>query len=304
MNAPHTALPPNTPVTSSADMYLSSDSYGQFDQEHRNAGSFGAIVIAADQEEIDVIDPAVDEYIFTAQCSDMRDVGIDMGDGLIEHKDTKRGSFLVTPPDTAVRFRIPECHEVKFMTMPRETVDALLDEAGVTDSCFAPHYAGGKGYVPKPHLTTMVDWLWNVANRTLPHQGLDLDGLTLQFLAQAACSEMLSPLGADVAEDNRIARVVDYVEAHFGAPLTVAELAAVACLSPAHFSRVFKETKGEAVWSYVQRRRCERVHEALVTSEASLAQIAHDCGFSNQAHMTRAFRARFGVTPGAVRRGN
>ncbi|RMB02007.1 AraC family transcriptional regulator [Eilatimonas milleporae] len=101
--------------------------------------------------------------------------------------------------------------------------------------------------------------------------------------------------------DPRIARVLDYIEVHFGEGLTVAELADVACLSPGHFSRLFKASIGDAVWTYVQSRRCERAKEMLLTTQSTLSDIAYACGFAHQGHFTQCFRKQFDVTPGQVR---
>lgn len=102
--------------------------------------------------------------------------------------------------------------------------------------------------------------------------------------------------------DPRIVRAINYVEAHYGKPLTKAKLAAVACLSPSHFSRIFKATTGVSVWTYVNRCRCERAKEMLLTTQEPIAEIAYRCGFANQAHLTRCFKEAFDFTPAVVRR--
>jgi hypothetical protein len=57
---------------------------------------------------------------------------------------------------------------------------------------------------------------------------------------------------------DRLTRVRDYIEAHLDDRLTLTELAGVACLSPYHFSRSFKEAVGIGPQRYVMRRRLER----------------------------------------------
>jgi AraC family transcriptional regulator len=59
---------------------------------------------------------------------------------------------------------------------------------------------------------------------------------------------------------------------------------------------------GEPPHTYVLRRRLERAREALQTSDEPLLAIALRLGFSDQPHLTRLFRRRFGVPPGAFRR--
>ena len=131
-------------------------------------------------------------------------------------------------------------------------------------------------------------------------EGLSIAALGLVF-GRGIEAALMVQIGS---EDARIARATEYAETHIGKTISVAELAAVACLSPGHFSRTFKATTGEAVWAYVQRRRCERARDMLLATKKPIAQIAFDCGFANQAHLTRQLSARFGTTPRAIRRGN
>ena len=167
---------------------------------------------------------------------------------------------------------------------------------------FAEHYLTGKDFAPQPALQTLMDRLWKMSVFSSPQSSLYFDGLMLQFVAETARSKALSPIAPDRPEDARIARAIEYAEAHLSEALTVAELAGVACLSAGHFSRAFKATTGEAVWSYVQRRRGERAMEMLQYTDRPIVEIAHACGFAHQGHMTACFRRQFGVTPGQVRR--
>lgn len=100
----------------------------------------------------------------------------------------------------------------------------------------------------------------------------------------------------------RLARVLDYVETRLGDPITLSALAAVAQLSPFHFSRVFKRQMGETPYQYVSARRIDRAARLLREGEIALADLALACGFSSQAHFTAAFTKALGVPPGRYRR--
>jgi len=99
----------------------------------------------------------------------------------------------------------------------------------------------------------------------------------------------------------RLKRVCDYVEAHHDNRLTLVDLASVACLSPSHFSRSFKQAVGVGPQRYVARRRLERAKTLMRRTRQPLALIAQEPGFADQSHLTSAFRREIGVTPGHFR---
>jgi transcriptional regulator GlxA family with amidase domain len=99
----------------------------------------------------------------------------------------------------------------------------------------------------------------------------------------------------------RIRRVQEYVEGHVEEVRTLDELAEVAGLSRYHFARRFRDEVGEPPWAFVRRVRDERARTLLRGGRAP-AEVAHEAGFADQAHLTRALRARYGQTPGQIRR--
>jgi AraC family transcriptional regulator len=111
-----------------------------------------------------------------------------------------------------------------------------------------------------------------------------------------------STLPSEGLSPERLLRVMEYIEAHLTSELSVAELAAVACLSPYHFGRMFRRSTGESVHRYVTRRRIERSQELLRTSVLSLAEIAEGVGFTDQSRFTNVFKRHLQMTPGAYRR--
>jgi AraC family transcriptional regulator len=99
----------------------------------------------------------------------------------------------------------------------------------------------------------------------------------------------------------RLERVRDYVEAHLDDDLSLTVLADIACLSPYHFSRSFKQATGAGPQRFVIQRRIERAKRLLRQTGRPLALIALETGFADQSHLTLVFRREMGVTPGRYR---
>jgi AraC family transcriptional regulator len=135
----------------------------------------------------------------------------------------------------------------------------------------------------------------------------DVDRLLADSLIAALVMRVAQRFGAPVPASlpdlprRRLRRVLDYIEASLERDLTLAELAGVACLSPSHFSRAFKQAVGTGPHRYTVHRRVERAKDLLRNPENTLAGIAAATGFADQSHFTAAFRREVGLTPGRFR---
>ena len=100
----------------------------------------------------------------------------------------------------------------------------------------------------------------------------------------------------------QILRVRAYIDSNLHRTIHIRDLSAIARRSPAHFSRKFKLAVGESPHTYVVKRRLERACHLMMTSAASLSEIALSVGFSDQAHLCRLFRQAFAQSPASWRR--
>lgn len=157
-----------------------------------------------------------------------------------------------------------------------------------------------------PRLTTLAELLWEEAANGGKRGKLYAEGLSLALLG--LLMEEHGALGrADARSRPRLANsarvlIRDYIEQHFAAELSVDHLAALLQMSPAHFSRAFKETFGSSPHAYVMDRRISAARLILRAERSrSLAEVAASLGFSSQSHFTEAFKRRMGVTPGRWR---
>ncbi|WP_246612646.1 helix-turn-helix domain-containing protein [Paractinoplanes bogorensis] len=102
--------------------------------------------------------------------------------------------------------------------------------------------------------------------------------------------------------NRRLLRARDAIDRAYAEPLDVRAIAAVAFLSPAHFSRCFRATFGETPHRYLQRRRIERSMFLLGRTDRSVTDICCDVGFTSLGTFSRTFRRIVGQTPSAYRR--
>ncbi len=91
--------------------------------------------------------------------------------------------------------------------------------------------------------------------------------------------------------------VGDYVREHLSAPISLDELAAVAALSPYHFSRTFHRATGQTPNGFVIARRMERAAYLLRHTRFTVAHIAEEVGYRSVRHFALLFRRRMGRSP-------
>jgi len=97
-----------------------------------------------------------------------------------------------------------------------------------------------------------------------------------------------------------IARVRDFLDSHLVGETDLAELASIAGLSRSHFIRAFRKETGLTPHAYLVDRRFRAASKLLERGEAP-GDVAAACGFFDQSHLNRVFKARMGVTPGIYR---
>ena len=97
-------------------------------------------------------------------------------------------------------------------------------------------------------------------------------------------------------------QVLDYIAINYGDNILLEDMAAQANLSPAHFSRLFKQTIGQSPYQFLMAYRVEQAKKMLGKPNALMIDIALYCGFSDQAHFSRTFKKIEGLTPKQYRK--
>jgi AraC-like DNA-binding protein len=106
---------------------------------------------------------------------------------------------------------------------------------------------------------------------------------------------------APVPPARHLLRAKDLADARYSEPLDVAAMARAARLSPAHFSREFRQAFGETPHQYLLTRRLERAAALLRTTDWSVADICVAVGLTSVGSFTTSFGRMFGMSPTAYR---
>jgi AraC family transcriptional regulator len=131
---------------------------------------------------------------------------------------------------------------------------------------------------------------------------LAVEGLVLALLARLVRATSPDRASRDVHSGVRVERAREFIDAHFARSLSLAEIAAVSGLHPSSLARAFKRRFDLTPWQYQRRRQIEWVKTELERGDRPIAALAHEAGFSDHSHLTRAFRAAEGHTPSVARK--
>jgi transcriptional regulator GlxA family with amidase domain len=105
----------------------------------------------------------------------------------------------------------------------------------------------------------------------------------------------------ELPQSRFLVRAKDLVDARFAEPITVAEMANVAMLSPSQFSRAFRRAFGESPHQYLLTRRLERAATLLRTTDWTVMRICVSVGLASGGSFSTSFRRIFGRSPSEYR---
>lgn len=110
----------------------------------------------------------------------------------------------------------------------------------------------------------------------------------------------LTPASWDDRPPQHLQRAAELMQDDCSSPLTLAQLSAVAGLTPSHFVRSFSRHYGMTPHAYLLDQRIRHARTLLRRGEP-LAEVALASGFADQAHFQRQFKRRVAATPGHYR---
>lgn len=155
-----------------------------------------------------------------------------------------------------------------------------------------------RSFSPNRDLTGLLKEFMNEAETRLPGRDTLLASIGLRIIHSLirAALDVASPpdrIGSRV----EIHRTIQHIQTHAGDKLTVENLAAIAGISPSHFSRLFRRETGRTPLAFLNRVRLEQARKLLRAGERSIGTVALTCGFATPSHFCAAFRRAYGQSP-------
>lgn len=250
---------------------------------------------------------------FSAKKSDDKLIDhytVDLNIGSAFNLETKHGSsyrqtfmqpeaLVIRPANetTTLAWRNP----IDFITVRLEPwlVRSIAEEHSPTGVVELPENYGEVD----PQITHICRALWAEATAGNPSGSLFGESLATALAVRLLKNYTVRSAPADIEgrlSSRRWKLVKDFVEENLGNDIGLAEMAGVAGLSPYYFSRCFKATIGITPHRYLIERRVARAKQLLLHSPLSVSQVAAQCGFADQSHLTRHMKRLLGFTPRAL----
>jgi len=222
-------------------------------------------------------------------------------DGAWQKAITRRGSVTIVSALQGSSWRLQGSGEIMHFYLP----PALLQRIGEEDLEISPRapiveHLGAFD----PRLSSLVEsFAWElehgVAGFTLYAEAVTTQ-IAVCLMRHHSKAKQMGRGSASLRRKVEQA-LVDFVDANLQRDIGLTELAGLADLGLAQFSKRFRATFNVSPYQYVLRRRVERAKMLLQESELSLAQIAVTVGFAHQAHFTTTFKRICGSTPASYR---
>jgi AraC family transcriptional regulator len=212
------------------------------------------------------------------------------------------GSLIVTHLEEDPSVLLREAHDFIAMKIPEAALNELADRSGAPRVSKLRSEARAFDAVVH-HLARAMVCAIELA--------LDENGHFLEHISHAICLRLTQNYGIQYSHANWACDGLGLEKMRLAKELLAADLTKQPNLEPiarrcgmpvGRFVRLFRQATGLPPHRWLRAIRVQRAKELMGGSSLSLAQVAYECGFSDQSHFTRVFSAAVNMTPAAWRK--
>jgi len=227
-----------------------------------------------------------------------------VSNGVTYNLDVHPGTIFILPNDTRVEARIESYAEVISVYVGKDIINGV-------GRAFQDQVKCGFSI---DHQVAVTDYFLEqvmLSLRELVEYGGRFSKVEAEHLVQVLAMRVISkystlaatPKSIDTGlPSNVLEKTFDLIDNNLDQRISVDRIARTAGIGPAHFARLFKKTTNTTLQQYIIRRRVDRARFLLTETQKPIAEIAQECGFADQVHLTRFFGRIVGTSPASFRR--
>ena len=158
----------------------------------------------------------------------------------------------------------------------------------------------------KTELTCVADSLFQAFSNCSDYYRLTVIGKIYELFA-VICKYSLysenSEFGSFLKDKNiiKLKRAIEFIRQNYTSNLTLREIAQAVDVSPKYLCVFFRQMTGMSTFEYLNTYRVEKASKALISTDASITDIAFSCGFNDLSYFIKTFKKIKGVTPKSFR---
>lgn len=225
------------------------------------------------------------------------------------------GESVIVPADQTMRIDFPEAHFdnptqcLALAIAPskiKQIVETLNERAPLVDNQQGWQFTNENFYFTNENsihqLIHRLIYLFTENNEAKDFfANLVLQELIVRLMQTKARNVLTNHL-PQLANTNRLAFAVKYVQDNIHKNLTIRELADKACMSEPNFFRCFKQQFGITPVEYINQQRIQLSVKLLRTTQYSIADICFACGYNNLNYFLKVFKKVVGTSPAHYRK--
>lgn len=218
--------------------------------------------------------------------------------------DLRPGTILIIPPHISFAVKVVSNVDLINIYINSCLLDHVIEEySSMTDSTFNV----------RSNLSVNDEFMEQsvLSIQEILHNGGTFSGVEAQYFARVLVGRIITRYSTPASKEqivenglppSIVQRTTEFINLNLHKRIANEQLADLAGVGAAQFGRLFKRTMDMTPQQYIIRRRIERARALLTETDMPIVEIAQECGFADQVHLTRFFGRITGTSPASFRR--